>query len=1011
MKYQHIVESISTKLETIIATHIKTLDKDIVSIILGWNADYTKLKVWFDTKWENHSYCGYNDAVISVDEPAIAIAIDNIAQGKDFDIEIDASKEIKKFQIFGNRLQCSNQEANEQLTFVLNIAMNMLIDCSQLICKRSVIGDFENIVSFKVENINNGNHPSTTAIYQTDVTYPLIHVKVNSFSKDEDIKCFCTISETALTFFLNDTVQKDKWETIFQNKQSTITIPFDEIESYGLKAKYNSFNLEINLISIGTLIIDTENDNYWMREGNCIPEVLNSRLKGIIPNKETKEIVMVSPHDTEAFANWCNYINELNAKFNWKDLENAVKKHGVEFIYHFIPLFNRENKYYSGVTITAIKFLIKNGDFKTSAEYFETLSPKNQEENWIIKYQIYLGLEQFDNALLFLKELNPEVSEHYLVEDYYLHLANALKAGNQGEHTKAIQHLESIPEDDHDTEEYKWTEVYLLAHINELQAYEKVLSMLSFSLPVIPSQSYFSNFYSIYALFEQKKNLLAGIRNSDKIVKEKMENIIVKKESHPIFPLYRKNLNSEQPMFWDVVDSEKHKELGSILLFFTHDGKDYAFSKAGMLIVYSLANNVIEIISQKQIISDPSCAFYSNGLLYANQDKINLISYHLNSRKSEPTLHRMVSENVDHIFANDQYIVLCSLAGAELYIRQPESGYKLIDLLSVGTSTIPYSWAKASLIIDDYLYIAGGNAGLLTYKLSKLDKPDLLHVLSCDYKNPFCDKIYHHNNVLILNMEGNHWMVDVSNKTKPVSKRVLFGRNEGSKNGPLLWDDTLMFVEKDDSIVWKYGFDNQGKQFVSAEHMAKDGMDVKIYYQSNWMLSGNSLLISSSSYGLSLLKKVPSQKMDTTEIEILRSKTDVFYNQLKTALDDFYSQYPQKKLGMIQLSLNHNKLIFKISAPKHLTQCLGYDLEIDLDKNTSYDDLGIKFSEFPFPYDAILERDKKEVEYQMCNTILQRLSQDQTTYYDDVVYFMYEGYIEQIDRSVLSLEYAKVKQG
>jgi len=573
-----------------------------------------------------------------------------------------------------------------------------------------------------------------------------------------------------------------------------------------------------------------------------------------------------------------------------------------------------------------------------------------------------------------------------------------------GDIENAISCLKSISENDKNDKEYKWTEIYILAHVNEKEAYQKALNLFSSDLPIIPSRDYFKKFKTIHSLFEHKKNLLQNVKEADILVKEKAEMVTIKKKYHYSLPLFQENLQSKQPKFWKVIDSEKYKEFGAILLFFTH--KNYALSKKGRLLEYSLSNNKIEIVSQEKIVTASTCAYYYKDILYTNEGN-KMVTYHMNIKKCDVIFNRMIPEPIDHIFVNNTHIVLCSLAGVEVFFKQPNAKFKFINLISVGASVIPYTWAKASLIINDYLYIVAGNVGLITYQLKGNQNPVLIHVLSANFETPFCETIYLHNNALILQMSGNHWVIDITDLKKPTSQTVLFGRRNGNKNGPLLMDDSLYFIESDDPIIWNYNFNSKTKQIISCEHISKDNESVRIYYQSNWVLSNNFMLVSSTSYGLSLLQRASTPKINRSHLKIIKEKTTLFYNKIKASIDDYYTNETNKKLGSIQLAFFSDMITYKTKAPSHLIKSIGYDLDEHLEKIIKFTDFGLETEAFPFPYDSIIEKEEKLIGHEVCKQILKLLSTTEASYYSEKVFFIFEGYIESIDRNSLSLEYVK----
>jgi hypothetical protein len=987
-----LVKKVVTKIETELIQYLKNKEQ-IVSIILGWSYDKTSINIWFEEEWENYSHCDEDKAICFIEELSYTQLINDLATNKQVLEELESLLLGHKFQEFGNSLAFSDNRKDKAYTVLRNLFNWVLIDVTKSICSREKIGEFDTMVSFKVTDLANRNHPNLTAIYNKQLKGEIIHIEVET-SNDYEFECYASFADDAFVLYKVDHSEAD-WDSYLGNKNRA-ELSFDEIETFAVKKKYGSRYIDISPKGMESFTLSIKDDNYHTPNNEELIAKIIDFYRANCPDKELVVPEMPAPFDKTAFEHWCNYINESNSKFSWKDAEDAVKQFGLEFLHAFIPQYSSNSKYYEGVVINFINPLIKADEHEKALEYFNTISASKQRDNWYLKLNILMSAQKFDDAITLMKQVKEDEQSYIWIEQLYMPIVKSLKASFEGKLSDAETYLSAIDEESKKDTKSVWSNIYRLSFNNPEEAYQTAKKIFAQKLPLYPNQNYFKHCPKIYELFAKKNELLLKIKEKDKEVLELKKGADIPIKSFDFVEQLQKNIEADDAKFWDVLSKESHKELGSVIDFFEHKQCHYALFTNGSLYKITVNKHQIALQQVTKVVDNPSLLSYNNGKLYIIENNTSIVIYHLDTKQAERNTHRLLDVSVDHIFANGEHIVLCTTAGAEVFRLNEKGHFDCINLLAVGETTSPYTWAKSSIIIDEYLYIASGNNGLVTYKITEKNNPELTSVLTCNYKEPFCDAIFRYNNYLILTMEGKHWLVDIANREKACSVDVLFSTKGGKKTGPLLMDNKLVFFDADKPFVWSYNLKDKQYQ-VTCEHMAENAESVNIYYIEKLCSIGQYVLISNR-YGLSLIKQSLMQKNNDKQIANLLAKCDEIYQAIDQQMNEKLDGNQQPKIGIVMLEAAYSGFEISLYKKSYLSHLMGYSLKPIEEFELSYESFEITMDEPDFLYDIYFEKALKEAKYTVAKNILNQLSKTRKDFFEDEVYYVYHGYNARIDR-------------
>jgi hypothetical protein len=995
MIYTDYIKNLTRKIENALVGAINRYNDDIVSVILGWNDSRTKILMWFDNEWEDFGYYDDNEAIATIDEPAFAQLINQIPQGNTLKID----KELINFPEFGNVLGFNNKEYESNYNTIRNAQLQALVDVSQNICKNQSIGKFNNLVSFKVMHLSDGEHPEIAAIYADHGNKDLMFVEVDN--GDNSIECYCRITEQSLVFFLTDLGLLDEWEGIFNSKKQSQTIDYEGIINFlPIKIKNgNSLNLNTKEHGIFDIKEVRGNQKHCLYNTSVIIHNIVQTLRKKSKAIEKKQLEMPSPDKEPEFLNWCNYLKKTKNDFGWRDLEIAVAKYGVSFIYKFIPLFYKESKYYDVTLLTAIRELLKAGEFEFAYDCFNMLSSEKKAENGMLLLDILLGQEKYSEALPIIEKR--EDNELGKWEEINLKYRKALILNAKGKHQSALNLINTINREDRDID-YKWFKALIIANENEMEALSQIEPLLSMTQPVLPSKKHFDKFAHINAIFNKKKHLVAAVKNNDKVVVQKQRTVKINRESHHYYPLLSKNLKSKNPLKWEVLQ-EIQLTNGYPLGFFNFNGCNYCFTQKGFLYELSVENNKLELKNEMLVEPNPVTIFAHKNLVYVATESNSVIVYNIATKQVCSKINRLTDKRIDYLFANKNYLVISSTAGVEVYTSTNEN-YQLISLLSVGTSVLPYTWAKQAQIIGDYLYIASGNAGLVTYKMKGNEEPQFIGLLSCDFDNPFCSEIIHYNNRLIINMEGNHWVVDITNPEQAKSETVLFGQRKGNMFGPFFYNNMISFIEEGKPIIWNYSLDTKNKKNISCEYMIKANIEIYPYYIKQVALINKLLLLATKSEYY-LLQQQATKPLDISPLKALNENIDKICDYIETELNNHFGKNKKQKASYIVLESLYGEISLKAYASGLLTELTSYNLKklFEIDEILNKNGIQITVPD-TFPYEELFMKEQNEEIHKFGKELLKRLSATIPAWFNHKTHFIYNGYNPQIDRNIYSIE-------
>ncbi|WP_445458193.1 hypothetical protein [Flavobacterium sp. HNIBRBA15423] len=793
-----------TEIEGLLKQELDKQTQTIVSVILGWNPDFTEIRFWFESNWNDYSNPYYETPAFIFPCLTFATLIDDIAIGKVTEIEYDFNDEAVSFKNFGNLLNFNDFAKNELALKAINLAKASLIEITKQLGKQQNLLQQEQLVSFKVADIESGSHATLTAVYSPFTQNKLFKTVIEHIESRKKIKGYVALTDEEILFFRVDDADKSEWETVFKNESSVIHLKMENVIDFGLKIEYGNFKLLATDKNVGTISLS---------------------------------------------------------------------------------LSYEIDKAFDGKTITSL---------------FLDVIRKN---------------------------------------------------------SKAIEN-----------------EV-----IRVLTGPEK----------------------------KMKNRKEEDIHPNDRVIVQMAKKVPLETKPLAFLPYLEQNLNKETPKYWNVTDSDTHKELGTSLLFFKQNDKIYNFTNQGLLVAFSIENDQIEIISQKEIVTSPNCACYYENKLYIAHNETEIVVYTI----QEETISVIeINENdfdsdIDHIFVNEDYMTLCSIAGLALY-KKKEPHFEFLELVTVGSTQLLYTYAKQALIHNDYLYITAGNTGLVTYKLYPNEKTTLLQVLSPECEHPFCDNINLVDTNLVIQMEGNHWLIDISNPEKPKSSALFISGPEKEKIGPFLLDNQFFFMDGNKPLVWSYSLNSSKEVEVLCEHITKNGEDAYFYYPKNLYLEGNSLLFSGN-YGYSLLKRESTRKTDYTPFREIESKEEALYHLMEEELDTYFENNKENLVGKLEIEPRESGFTLCAYAPDYLIKSIGYSQNQLLTKDFSWLDIDLKIGEPGYTYYAIYNKELSKTQYNLIRKIALRFFQSSKSYWNKTVFFTYNGYYERVDRNVVIVEYVK----
>jgi len=793
-----------TEIEGMLKQELDKQTQTIVSVILGWNPDFTEIRFWFESNWNDYSCPYYETPAFIFPCLTFATLIDDIATGKVTELEYDFNDEAVSFKNFGNLLNFNDFAKNELILKAINLAKASLIDITEQLGKQQNLLQQEQLLSFKVADIESGSHATLTAVYSPFTQNKLFKTVVEHIENRKKIKGYVALTDEEILFFRVDDADKSEWETVFKSESSVIHLKMENVIDFGLKIEYGNFKLLITDKNAGTISLSLS--------------------------------------------------YEIDETFDGKAI-----------------------------------------------------------------------------ASLFLDTIR--------------------------ENSKAIEN----------------------ETICVLTGPEKRI----------------------------KNRKEEDIHPNDRVIVQIAKKVPLETKPLPFLPYLEQNLNKETPKYWNVIDSDTHKELGTSLLFFTQKDKIYNFTNQGLLVAFSIENDQLEIISQKEIVTSPNCASYYKNKLYIAHNETEIVVYTIQEETSSVI---EINENdfdsdIDHIFVNEDYMTLCSIAGLALY-KKKESHFEFLELVTVGSTQLLYTYAKQALIHNDYLYITAGNTGLVTYKLYPNEKATLLQVLSPECEHPFCDNINLVDTTLVIQMEGNHWVIDISNPEKPKSSALFISGPEKEKIGPFLLDNQFFFMDGNKPLVWSYFLNSNQEVEVLCEHIAKNGEDVYFYYPKNLYLEGNTLLFSGN-YGYSLLKRESTRKTDYTPFKQIESKEETLYHLMEEELDTYFENNKENLVGKLEIEPRESGFRLCVYAPDYLIKSIGYSQNQLLTKDFSWLDLDLKIEEPSYPYNTIYNKELSKTQYNLIRKIALRFFQSSKSYWNNTVFFTYNGYYERVDRNVVIVEYVK----
>ncbi len=995
MDYGKIIGNLTSALNERISAFIREKALKPVSIILGWNYSGDGICVWFDDSWEDFGYYEADDSAFVQEAVYFSHALEGIPYGAKFVME----NTPHEYPVFGNRIVFRNELFSSEYNLVRNASLEALVDICRKLCSSMILEISDHLVSFKVMGISDSEHPELICFYGISGSDPLLFLEVKN--EKADLNCYCMSGEEGLIFFMHGDEIEREWEKVFKTDSSVYEIPYERMRYFSTEKNLTPGEIVIVLDSdVFRLNRARSNKKHILHDAGSVTAHITKKLQEKRPAAHREVPPMPPPYEKEEFQNWCRFLHESRGDFGWKDLEFAVKKYGTDFIYSFVPEFYKESRYYDITLKQAAEILAREGDFEYAGKCFEQISESMQRNEWGLYLDILLGVRDYETASQFISEKMRENSAGWQrAELYYRQIFLKASTGNVHE---ALSDLENI-ESDERSRYHDWFLAHGMAHIDQNRAMEILIPLLTSGHPVIPGEIHFSEFDKIHEVFRDRKKILHRAREYDKLIEERHTPVKPHAEISDSISLMKMNIQSDSPRRW-VLGSEFSTGGENVRNIFAYKSDVYFVTGKGCL--YQLSESEGELISVLVMdfrIKVRSVSLWENMVFLAGEGAPVTV-YDMSQKTICAEIDRLFPGAPDYIYGNEEFIIVSTVAGAEVYDKF-SGEYKLKGMIGVGSSVIDYAWPRGIIMVDDFLYVASGNAGLAVYKLKNGEEPEFVSVLACDVPRPFCTDVVQSGDLLIINVEGLQWILDISDRENPVSLKILKSSENGMMTGPGFDGKNLYFLEKDRPMMWGYTCD--GKDVFDArciQIVNKDGEESFIYYAESILFCGGRLFVAAKD-SIYLLSQYAAEKLDCGVITKLNDKFSEIYRGLIKNLNEQSLVLNMQNVGFVKVEKIYDKLAVSLYSECSFAEFSGYSAEQLFVCHDILSLAGIElvFSQ-NFPYGYFLEKEFEKVSELLGRRIIEKLSGEKLKWYAETVWFISSGYNESADRELMTVE-------
>ncbi len=974
-------------------------------IVFGFNPyDYTSINIWFLNEWEDFLYINENEREATITDDSfskIADCINGINELPLFENSI-------RLQHFYNRLRFSNKLQDKYYNSLENHRRFSLIDAVQTLCQRQNLSEFDNLIGFWVTNLHSVEHPELVSLYSPKGDKELLPIKLERDGiENDDAACWCKLEDNGIHLFCPDPDCLDDFKEIIRKDSTTYFINYREVKYFGIKK-------DGEIRSVHVLTSDNQkfqiNKNTTGANGVLVPSayIENNIYRHFRQHCSGKEVTvgdMPNPHDNEIFMAWVQGQRELSINFGWRDLNNAIEKHGIIAALKFLPSIQPNDYLYKVLHKTAIDPLIRAQCYQEAYHSYKCLSEEQQVALWRSHIVILIGLKKHQALEKTMADIRAGKNFYEWME-FHLREIESLLLWRKSEVQKAISVLESIPKEKRGSD-YIWYEACFYSEVKPSYALQQFKLAMNYPKPSLPVAEDYRFHKEITGIQKQKQEAINHAKGISKQIEQErvLANPNVIKLN--MWQTLKKSLREKNSEKWQEIATVK-PQTGSPKYLFKYQGRIYHLSSSGELSQVNYHNEVMILENASIVSKNVECAFQYGKLLFVAAEGQGILTINLTTAKILHQQSRYFTERISGMFVDKNYLILCTVAGVEFYVKEQGYQWRFVNLLGVGTDRLAYSWAKDAIIVDDNLYVAAGNAGLLIFTLNNQKIPVYHTRLVFNAKQPFVDKIQCVNNRLLLNPNKGIWVVSIEDRKNPVSLTFFRGTQKSELCLPIIIesDDWLVF-DNGQPTVWEID-GNTLKQNNKQKVIQGSDSSMSIYhcFHNAIPFAKNQYLIAESDYDLSLIQTKSCETLTTKIEDQLYEKTEIFFVSMQSALEKF-SQLHNEKIGFLEISGGWSSLVLTLFTPQPLVGMQNYNRNklITFEFKFEAFDIHINTDEH-WPNDELVEKGIQLAKKKLIRSLLKKLSN--TIIFKEIsadkVYMLSNYYYADIDRSAICVE-------
>ncbi len=991
-------QDLCEKLEKIIMESLREEYREIIEMIFFEidENNYTDINIYFLDKWNEYAYLNDDLKIATLQDNSFKNYVDTL----DIHSQMAPLKDAVILNCSGNQLRFIDPALNSYYKNLENHWRMTLVEAVQLLAEREKIGVFEKLVSLNVGNLFSSQHPEIISIYKKQGEKNLVSIEVKKLALTCSV--WARFVENGIYFFLTDSKKIELFRSIFKVQNNSCFLDFNRL-------KFFSFYLENSREHLS--YIEQDGSHYKFKvEGSYLDEFgslensTGSYLRVACPEKEVIISENMPPVDSKKiFRKWLKNRKELKIDFGWLELEKAEKIHGIIIVDEILSFADKESKYFVALHHASVKLYVKAKEYNKALASWLCLTEEHQNDLWEEYAIILMSLKHDAEFKSFVQSLYDD-EKIYDWRKQDLSYIESLWHCRKGDNKRAVEILEKIPVEDRRSY-YPWYAACAYAGLKPEYALEQFVLALNACRHNLPVDEDFKNIPPMEELLKKKSAALNCKKTRATAFSVSGESVKPESETINLISSIREMFLSEKPCAYQKKTKCEHLT-GLERYLFGYRKKTYSLSTKGVCGQIIHENGGFYIENKIDLDKDISCVEVLEGRLYIAVNNEGLYSVDLETWKIQHHYNRLFSEDVDSMFVDDNYILLCSLLGLEVY-RRAGDDWNFVTLLSGGENQIPYSWAKDAVLVGNYIYIAAGNAGLLVYKLdNNSERVHYLTRLSLESETSFVDKIQVLDGMLVLQVENALWTVDIENRRHPVHKYFYQPSQKSHLKLPAIFNGRNHLVfDNEEPVVWEVDFK---KNIIKPAPFMDEILENSFisYNLYDAISIDDKKNIVSTGYGIYLIEHIKcSPLVDNFYDEIDRS-FDAIILSMVNGLVEFGAEC-KTKISYIEIKHGYKAFELRIYSDRALVGMQGYEKEALRDYEFMFEDFNISTQVNKlFPYSDMVDKTNKETIKIFIKKLLIELSK--TDIFKQIsnkkVYLISIHYHEDIDRTTSCVE-------